>query len=882
MKRYRWMALLLAVCLAFGGAPTAALASGDGSAALPVSQAEADAVMAEEHQRFRLLSAEADEFGCSFHYEYWDEFPYMIDNGTCDVFFNVSDGMAGDYFTIDYENETWLVCGEWECIADKAGSNVFAGLHAELRLRVDALNADSMTGAFTYLEQGYGTDETSFEGTREIFDRGSDRDGLLLSVQLRSDTWKSCGAMLYFRPEIGVELNTDSGTAYAATRLSNTDAPVARPAWLDGEAASAAPVEEAPAQEAPTMSFQPQSDGGESSLVGEWRYTWSDGLGNTFQFNPDGTVVWTRNLGDHTDVSDGQYEVTGSYITFFGLSDLEEYWPYEYRLEGDRLSICFFTGNYGADSDFVPEYTAYERVGSTPAQHAAASAPAQSGDANGSGKPGLVIDLPEGAPAELGPVGGTPAETGGEVRVLLKGKKIGGATASVEGTLKYDCAAREVELTVEGSGAWTTQSSAPEWIAVPENGFGGQKITVHLAEAPVLNTRSGVVAFRCGDALYRLAFEQENTDAFIVADEDGFSLMDRPLTFSAAQPERQITVACETKWSFGRASGLLASRASGESGNTTVTLVWDGKTALEGQSLPIVYRSGLFGLGKTTRNIALAQGESVSASGGGASVAGAQPINQFANIAQAYGVSCPAYDQNIVSGDQIQPFPEQAPDVRITYYAQSGNYGNKHFRGEYWGADHPNGSPKGCTLCMTAMSLGALASPRGYDPWPMPRDILAVEGLMDGMEVQQQNIPQWLLGLWNETVTLKKHIARKADEALSAAYSQQAERYGKLDAALLLYLNDPTRNSPPVVRIYNNDMGGAGSDHTHSVLVLGKLNATTYRIMDSSYYCVGYLRTSTSASPSSNCRKKGGLELNDQKYDIYESPLFSCYSYIVE
>ena len=56
MKRYRLMALLLAVCLAFGGAPTAALASGDGSAALPVSQAEADAVMAEEHQRFRLLS----------------------------------------------------------------------------------------------------------------------------------------------------------------------------------------------------------------------------------------------------------------------------------------------------------------------------------------------------------------------------------------------------------------------------------------------------------------------------------------------------------------------------------------------------------------------------------------------------------------------------------------------------------------------------------------------------------------------------------------------------------------------------------------------------------------------------------------------------------
>lgn len=247
----------------------------------------------------------------------------------------------------------------------------------------------------------------------------------------------------------------------------------------------------------------------------------------------------------------------------------------------------------------------------------------------------------------------------------------------------------------------------------------------------------------------------------------------------------------------------------------------------------------------------------------------------YQTIEEAYGVGCPLYDPNIKSGDAIQPFPDTYPNVRITYYAQSkgSSKKNERFKSEFWPENLPNGSGDGCTLCMTMMSLTALTSTEGYTAWPAPKDYLTK--ISKNIKVQQSDaklIVERELGWEVEYLLVHKRDADN-EELPADVFGDAPARWKKLDDALLLYLNDPERYTPPVVRIYAHNM-----NNTHSVLVIGKLDENTYRIMDSSAICVGYLRKATSAKTEDNTRLRN-QSVHGIKTSVYVSSLFSIYHY---
>ncbi len=212
-------------------------------------------------------------------------------------------------------------------------------------------------------------------------------------------------------------------------------------------------------------------------------------------------------------------------------------------------------------------------------------------------------------------------------------------------------------------------------------------------------------------------------------------------------------------------------------------------------------------------------------------------------------------DRHIV----IRTHPVSHPRTKITYFAQSAYKGdNDRFNSEYWPEEsYSQGSSAGCTLCAHAMTLSSLLSHK--DLVITPAMLLAAEHqnsqLFVGVKLDSEDrVADWATEQLNQsgpgggTVKVNVILYRTKDngtpkQEYKTMFPDRTKNWAAVDEALLRFLNDPNSYSPPIVRIYVDSMprtikvdgvDKTVSNNTHSVVVIGKSDDSTYRIIDSS------------------------------------------------
>lgn len=164
----------------------------------------------------------------------------------------------------------------------------------------------------------------------------------------------------------------------------------------------------------------------------------------------------------------------------------------------------------------------------------------------------------------------------------------------------------------------------------------------------------------------------------------------------------------------------------------------------------------------------------------------------------------------------------------LHFFAQSPK--NEYWNAEDWDSGHPSGILTGgaaAAHCTALSSLGADVTPKAA----MEKGCIRKT---DGYLSNTSGMARLASQSAGKTIRLLTIVSDPQDTAVS--WDSRASSWNRLDAALSNYQADPARYAPPIVRI-DLPMKKSGQTtyaaYTHSVVVIGKLDDQTYRILDS-------------------------------------------------